>query len=760
FYTEDWDRVYQRFQSILSERPNHKPASEKLAEAERQRNLAKLYAQAEDAYKTENWPAAIRWFDELVQKSADYKDAAELLREARKQKRLKDLYTEAGALHAAQKWHAVLKVFEQIAAIEPTYPDADVLLPSAQKEAAELKRLTDLHDLYSQGVHKMDAGEWYEARSLLEQVHKSETGFLDTERLLRKIENEIIRIEELKKRNNQINILYEQAHGLIRSKSWRLALDKIGEIQKLDDQFVDKDGIFEKAKTELEHEEQEAQKQNQLAALYAEAVRLMKEGKYQEALEKWHEVRSIDSKYPDRQRVQSLARRKLIESGKPSQNKPRLVITKPLWIGIIGVIAIILVTAGVIFSSGANQPAELTSQAQATAQVATIQVVLTQTAIAPNLTQTMAMTNTVPTSTNTPQPSTSVPTEVVRADPLMYDDFNNPAYDGRFNTILWASAGGKIAQENGLLTLELDQIQERDIGLNGNQNKITDPIFVESKVMLDPMSRIDAVIYMGFAGDSEGASNCAIHVTINGKQDVVCWSGYFGIEQRSFVRGITSGTWHILRVELYPDTMTFTYVVDGEKLGSYIPQNPDKLKDLNYYPVLHVNSGTDSEPSVTGYADYVRVGKIEESETKQTAYRWGFEDDSHRWGNFHDIGIPKVLDGYLTFKVTGGGPFLDSPNPLNISASQTPVVTVRMRIKQSQGTVGHIFFKTSQDTSWNPEGVEFPVNNDGAFHSYNVLMTKNPAWKGVITQIRLDPLDDQVTQNIQFEIDYISVHAP
>ncbi|HMD82401.1 MAG TPA: hypothetical protein VKE92_13890, partial [Anaerolineales bacterium] len=315
--TEDWDRAYQRFQNILSLRPNHKPAAEKLAEADRQRNLAKLYAQAEDAYKTENWTAAIRWFEELVQKSADYKDAAQLLRDARKQNRLKDLYTEAEALHAAQKWHAVLKVFEQITAIEPTYPDTKGLLPSAQREAAELKRLADLNDLYSQGVHKMDAGEWYEARDLLEQVHKAQTGFLDTERLLRKIENEILRLEERRKRDAQVQMLYEQARKMTRTGQWGKALAQMEELQKLDSQFVDSEGILQKAKAELEREEQDSQRRRELAALYAEAVSLLEAKRYQEALEKWNTVQAIDPKYKDTARVKTIARRKLEELSRP-----------------------------------------------------------------------------------------------------------------------------------------------------------------------------------------------------------------------------------------------------------------------------------------------------------------------------------------------------------------------------------------------------------------------------------------------------------
>jgi outer membrane protein assembly factor BamD (BamD/ComL family) len=318
FYTEDWDRACQRFQSILSERPNHRNAAEKLEESERQRHLSKLYEQASAAVRGEDWESAIRILEELTRKSADYKDAALLLRDARKQKQLRELYTEAKALHAAQKWEAVVRVFAQIGVIEPNYPDAEGLLPSAQKEVAELKRLADLNDQYSRALREMDAGNWYEARRLLESVHKSETGFLETEKLLKKVEKEIAREQERREQNDQVNTLYEQAHGLLRSKKWRNALDKMEEIRKLDEHFPDADGIAEKAQKELVREEQEAERQNKLAALYAEATRLLKEEKYQEALDKWGEVRAIDSKYPDRQWVRRTARRKLGMSARQS----------------------------------------------------------------------------------------------------------------------------------------------------------------------------------------------------------------------------------------------------------------------------------------------------------------------------------------------------------------------------------------------------------------------------------------------------------
>jgi outer membrane protein assembly factor BamD (BamD/ComL family) len=593
FYTEDWDRASQRFQAILRERPNHKNAAEKLAQAERQRNVAKLYTQATEAYQSENWTGAIQALEELLGKSGNYRDSVHLLADAKKRNQLKELYAEAKRLYAAQKWQAVVKVFEQISIIEPTYPDSQGLLDSAQREAAELKRLADLNDLYRQGVHAMDAGQWYEARDLLERVHKAQTGFLDTERLLRKIEDEITRIEELKKRDNKINTLYEQAHGLIRSKSWRMALDKMEEIQRLDDQFVDKDGIFEKARTELEQENQATQRQNKLAAMYAESTRLLKEGKYQEALDKWQEVKAFDPKYPDRQRVQSIASRRLTELGKPIRNKPRLVITKPIWIGMIGLVALGIVVVGIVLSGRGNEQMPPTPMVTSNGNIITL-----PTGTPP------------PIGTNTTRPSTSVPTIAVSTDPTMLDDFNNPIYNGKFNTTVWGADKlvGEITQQNGLLTLILND-SYHNIGLNSTQRyQLIDLKFIEGKLMLDPASK-DGTMYMGIAS-SGGQSICGIGTSnTKGDQGIYCTSVYFGAPQRVYTKGIIPGTWHVLRIELDSATMTFTYQLDGENIGSYTPRNPEKYKDLSFASVVHVDSGMSSTPNITGDADYVKVGK-------------------------------------------------------------------------------------------------------------------------------------------------------
>jgi outer membrane protein assembly factor BamD (BamD/ComL family) len=335
FYTEDWERACHLFQAILSEQPNHRNAAEKLEESDCQRQYARLYAQASDAYQKENWQAAIQALEELTQKSAGYKDAAQLLRDVRKREQLTELYAEAKALHAARQWRAVVRVFEQIAVLQPNYPDADGLLTSAQKEVAELERVGELNEQYGHALREMDAGHWLEARRLLEIVHKSQTGFLETEKLLRKVESEILKEEDKRRQNDQINILYEQAHGLLRSKKWRNALNKLEEILKLDPYFQDVEGIADQAKKELEREEWEAERQDRLAALYAKSVKLLKEEKYQDALDTWQEVRAIDSKYPDRQWVEKSSRKGLATLAKPAKSRKFKISLKQIGVGVV-----------------------------------------------------------------------------------------------------------------------------------------------------------------------------------------------------------------------------------------------------------------------------------------------------------------------------------------------------------------------------------------------------------------------------------------
>ena len=556
FYTENWDKACQRFQAILSERPNHKQASEKLEAAKRQRDIANLYQQATAAVQNADWKAAIQILEALYQKSANYRDVAELLKNARKQKQLNELYSEAKALHAAQKWEAVVRVFEQISSIDPNYPDADKLFPSAQQEVAELKRIIDLNNQYSRALREMDAGNWYEARRGLETIHKSETGFKETEKLLKKVDAEIVQEEEKRKQNDEINTLYEQAHGLLRSKKWRNALDKMDQIHKLDEHFPDTDRIAEKAQKELVREEQEAERQNKLAALYTEAVKFFKEEKYQEALDKWGEVKAIDPRYPDRQRVGRTAKKALTKQVKPISTKPRFLMPKSLRRG-LGVTAIV---ATVIFS---------------------VNILIN-----------------------------------IYFDPTMYDDFDNTVYDGSIDVSLWGYPGdisslGDVYQNDGTLVFKVNGY-EKNLGIftQTDFNPITTPMFIEARMMLDPDTTKWADFGITFVAE-DAASVCSIFAAQD-SQEINCWSYSFGNDHERYKVEIIPGTWHILRIEVYPETMQFSYIVDGKEIGVYVPQNREPLRSFEYVNIARLNNWGTTAKNPIGYIDYFRMGTIKD----------------------------------------------------------------------------------------------------------------------------------------------------
>ena len=115
------------------------------------------------------------------------------------------------------------------------------------------------------------------------------------------------------------------------------------EIQALDPDFEDTDGVIRKARAEIEREEQEAQLQKELAVIYTAAVRSMEAGQYQQALEQWAEVQALDPGYPDRQRVVKIARKKLKELSKIESPRSRISPRQIALVAIGGVILLVVV---------------------------------------------------------------------------------------------------------------------------------------------------------------------------------------------------------------------------------------------------------------------------------------------------------------------------------------------------------------------------------------------------------------------------------
>jgi len=311
FYLNEWENAIAKFNSILSIRGDYKDTASKLETAQHRLKLSTLEKQAQLDESKSDWESAIKSLEALTREFPEKTSFASRLENARKQLRLKNQYLEAQQLAKAKKWLAVLQVFREIHSLDANYPDPDNLLPAAEEASANLKLQSELQSLYQNALQTIETSDWDKARTILNQIQSKQTGYRETDRLLQRANDELARIEKQQQEEEKISSLYIQAENLLHRKQWQKSLEKVEEILKLFPGFEDPKQVASQARTELEKANEEAEKQDQLAALYAEAVRLNQAGEHQQALEKWNQIRALDASYPDRQRVHSTAQRML-----------------------------------------------------------------------------------------------------------------------------------------------------------------------------------------------------------------------------------------------------------------------------------------------------------------------------------------------------------------------------------------------------------------------------------------------------------------
>lgn len=89
---------------------------------------------------------------------------------------------------------------------------------------------------------------------------------------------------------------------------------------------------------------------------------------------------------------------------------------------------------------------------------------------------------------------------------------------------------------------------------------------------------------------------------------------------------------------------------------------------------------------------------------------------------------------------SGDDPYLLS-SPITVSAAEHDKMGLRMRVSGG-ATVGQLFFLTDADPDWSEaKSLLFDVESDGEFHDYELDLSTVETWAGVVTQLRLDPVE-------------------
>jgi hypothetical protein len=138
-------------------------------------------------------------------------------------------------------------------------------------------------------------------------------------------------------------------------------------------------------------------------------------------------------------------------------------------------------------------------------------------------------------------------------------------------------------------------------------------------------------------------------------------------------------------------------------------------------------------------------------------FSWDFNQDGwfEGWGeqDWQSAGLKdlKVKSGYLSATVTSSAPFLHTNADLDIDANKFSRIEIRMRV--SAGESAQVFF-TYGDGDWTEDkGKSFSIIAGTEFNTYIIDLSNVTTWKGIIGQLRLDPVYDFPSTTI--EIDYI-----
>ena len=238
-----------------------------------------------------------------------------------------------------------------------------------------------------------------------------------------------------------------------------------------------------------------------------------------------------------------------------------------------------------------------------------------------------------PTATTVPPADTPVATRTAAAianppqtsnpDPTLYDDFNNPLFDGYYNTELWSKAGESfydVKQESGALvftnssspgagdfTLELHRPETRTIERLKSfeaQLKLSSDhkgglAFVKIQITTQSL-------------DHGWWTQCRLEIWQASNQpdfacDVYTYAG--SVYTPEYVTNLAPAkfdTWYRARIEMDSKTAALRFYLDDQFVGGHIPQDSTGLIDARFVPKIGVWNDA-AGTYATRYVDNVRI---------------------------------------------------------------------------------------------------------------------------------------------------------
>ena len=115
---------------------------------------------------------------------------------------------------------------------------------------------------------------------------------------------------------------------------------------------------------------------------------------------------------------------------------------------------------------------------------------------------------------------------------------------------------------------------------------------------------------------------------------------------------------------------------------------------------------------------------------------WDFASGSQGWHAMHSLSPLQVKDRVAMTRITGDDPYIGVSG---LEASAADFGGVRIRMRATRGGPAQLFFAAGGRPINADSSQTFEVHGGGEFRDYVVDLRGHPAWRGIVTALRVDP---------------------
>ena len=279
------------FDVNLDQEPSHEGAQDAQRATVQERELAQLYTEGQEHYKSSRWRQALESFQGVERINRKYKDVSTLLQNIERkinEGTAETLHSEAAAELKAENWKHAIELLERAIQLSP---ENQKIKDDRSRARRELK----FAEVYADGKALFDAGKWSDALTCFNRLKTVVGQYKDVQVLSQQAADKLREEEEQQSRLARVLALHRKVEKASSQEDWIGAASLLEEILKLDPESVDA-----KARLEMVREQQ------RLDILYRGARDATLSRRWQEALEQLEQISSIDADYRD---VRALAAR-------------------------------------------------------------------------------------------------------------------------------------------------------------------------------------------------------------------------------------------------------------------------------------------------------------------------------------------------------------------------------------------------------------------------------------------------------------------